>query len=128
MTATDMAYDIYKHLITLDTGAMVVSLISFLISIFGCLSMLVIISSIVGGSEQFMTSTSGDYAGAAGTLAAWGGFVVGILGLVSFGIRNLYTESIQNGIEKTEPKTEEISSLITSKLETTKKEKTKNST
>ena len=113
MIAFEFAYDIYKHLITLDTGAivlliglveklypnpikkgaMVISLISFVVSIFGSLVMLVIIITDMGMGGGFGSNSIENFAGLLGTLTAWGGFLMGVLSLVFFGIKNLYSSN-----------------------------------
>lgn len=119
MTSVDMAYDIYKLLITLDAGAIViligllerlfqkpkfkgaivVSLVSFVVSMLGCLAMLVVINAGLASSGQYGGTSLSNFTGAFGTITAWVGFIMGIFSLVVFVIANLYSDSFQSNAE-----------------------------
>lgn len=105
-----LAYDIYKHLITLNTGSIVIlvtlleklftnpewklaiaiSLCSFVISIFGCLGMLIVITMDVASSGEFGNNKKEYFFASSATLTAWGGFLIGIISIVIFAIKNIY--------------------------------------
>ena len=103
--------DYLKHLTTLSTGsilliatfleklfsqprwkaAVITSLLGFLASILGST---IGLSGVVIGSKQLLSTSRSDdpitsNLIAAGTIAAWIGFCVGIIGLTAFTIRNL---------------------------------------
>ncbi|MDQ3816328.1 MAG: hypothetical protein M3362_01395 [Acidobacteriota bacterium] len=103
-----LRYDIYKHLTTLCTGSILL-LISFLDKIFAkpvwkgfviaalCLFLLSILASLVvmhilAGAVRYMdASNKHEKVNAAVIAAALVSFVLGILALIFFAVKNLYT-------------------------------------
>ena len=108
--APKLAYDLYKHLITLDTGsivllatfldkffkqpewkgAVVLCLCSFGISVLGCLVILVSLMIDVRLKGTFgQTPKQARYI-FSGLVCAWGGYLIGLGSLIAFIIKNLY--------------------------------------
>jgi|RhiMetdeSRZDD1v2_1073273.scaffolds.fasta_scaffold45817_5 hypothetical protein len=105
-----LAYDLYKQLITIDTGsivllvtlldklfqhpewrgAMVLSLVGFTVSVAGCTGMLVIVVADVAHRGDFGNTGVSNLAGATATIVAWAGFLTGLVSLVVFTLKNLY--------------------------------------
>lgn len=108
--ATKIAYDIYKHLTTLNTGSIVllvalldklfsspewklaiaVSLFSFVLSLIACLGMLIVINIDIANDGSFGKTKKQDLIGFWLTASSWGGFAIGVICLVLFAIKNLY--------------------------------------
>jgi hypothetical protein len=108
--ALKFAYDIYKHLITLNTGSILIlitlldklfknpkwklviaiSLCSFVVSLLSCLVMLLVITMDIASSGKYGRERIENIVGGSATVAAWGGFLAGIVSLVVFAIKNLY--------------------------------------